>query len=118
MTWTFNSKAFTADGYSNNVVGYLGPAHTLTLKDDLRVGRVLPKPTTTFSGVGRTSAKLSRTLALTGSLTPTGDLIVDIQVSVPVGAASADVDAAMNDMGAALSSANFKLLAKNQQITF
>jgi hypothetical protein len=79
---------------------------------------VLPKPTSIFSGVGRTSAKLSRTLTLTGALTPSGVGIVEINVSVPVGAASADIDSLLNDMGAFLASATYKLHVKGQTISF
>jgi hypothetical protein len=88
------------------------------LLDDIRLGRVLPKPTSIFSGVGRTSAKLSRTLTLTGALTPSGVGIVEINVSVPVGAASADIDSLLNDMGAFLASATYKLHVKGQTISF
>lgn len=118
MSLTINAKTFTADSFGVNAVGYFGPAHTLTLKDDVRLGRVAPKPTTVFSGVGRTSAKLTRTLTLTSALTTTGDAILEISVSMPVGSASADVDAILNDMGSFLSSASFKTHVKGQQISF
>nr|QDH89588.1 MAG: hypothetical protein H4Bulk462432_000002 [Leviviridae sp.] len=118
MSLTINAKIFTADSFGVNAVGYLGPAHTLTLKDDVRLGRTAPKPTAVFSGVGRTSAKLTRTLTLTAALTTTGDCICDISVSMPVGAASADIDSILNDMGSFLSSASFKTHVKGQQISF
>lgn len=118
MTLTVNAKAFAADQYGVNAVGYNGPAHTVSVKDDILLKRTAPKPTVTFSGVGRTSAKLTRTHTLTGAVTPTGDAILEISVSVPVGTASADVDAVLNDMGALLSSASFKTHVKSQQITF
>lgn len=118
MSLTVNAKTFTADSFGTNAVVYNGPAHTLSLKDDIRLGRVAPKPTTTFSGVGRTAAKLSRTHTLTGALTTTGDAILEISVSVPVGTASADIDALLNDMGSFLSSASFKTHVKGLQISF
>jgi len=118
MSLTVNAKTFTGDSYSSNAVSYVGPAHTLSLKDDIRLGRVAPKPTSVFSGVGRTAAKLSRTLTLTGALTPTGDAILEISVSVPVGAASADIDAVLNDMGSFLASATYKTHVKGLQIAF
>lgn len=118
MSLTFNTKTYNADKYGVDAVGYVGSAKTLSVKDDLQLSRVAPKPTTTFSGVGRTKAKLTRTLTLTGALTPTGDVIVDINVSAPVGVASADVDAALNDTGALLSGADFKTLVKNLKISY
>jgi hypothetical protein len=90
----------------------------VSVADDASLSRVAPKPTTTFSGVGRTSAKLTRTHTLTGAITTTGNSIVQINVSVPVGVAGADVDAMLNDMGAFLASASFKTHVKGQQITF
>lgn len=118
MSLTVNAKTFTANNFGPTAVNYLGPAHTTSLKDDIRLGMVAPKPTAVFSGVGRTSAKLSRTHTLTGALTPTGDAIVEISVSVPVGTASADIDAILNDMGSFLSSASYKTHVKSQQISF
>lgn len=118
MSLTVNAKTYTADQYSNNAVIYVGPAHTLSVADDIRTGRVAPKPTSTFSGVGRTSCKLSRTLTLTGALTPTGGAILEINVSVPVGAASGDIDTLLNDMGAFLASATYKTHVKGLQIAF
>lgn len=118
MSLTVNAKTFTADGSSANSVPYIGPAHTMSLADDIRLSRVLPKPTTTFSGVGRTSAKLTRTLTLTGALTTSGNAICEISVSIPVGSASADIDAVLNDMGAFLASATYKTHVKLQQIGF
>jgi len=118
MTWTFNSKAFTADGQTANAVQYAGPAQTLSLKDQLRVARTAPKPTSTFSGVGRTQVKLVRTLTLTGALTPTHEGIIDLSMSMPVGFTGADVDAMVNDFAAAVAHANFKTIAKNLLITY
>jgi len=118
MSLTINTKTFTADRYGQDAIGYVGPAHTLSLLDDVQLSRVAPKPTSVFSGVGRTSAKLTRTLTLTDALTPTGNAIVSISVSVPVGAASADVDDLLNDMGSFLSSATAKTHVKGLQISY
>jgi len=118
MSLTINAKTFTADKFGVDAVGYIGPAHTLSILDDVQLSRVAPKPTVVFSGVGRTSTKLTRTLTLTGSLTTSGNAIVQINVSVPVGAASADIDALLNDMGSFLSSASYKSHVKGLQISY
>jgi hypothetical protein len=118
MTLTINAKAFTADSFQKDSVGYTGPAHTLSLKDYVRLLRAPAKPTATLSGVSRTDAKLTRTLTLTGALTPTHDAILDINTSIPVGAASADIDAILNDMGAYLASAAYKTFVKSQLINY
>jgi hypothetical protein len=118
MSLTVNAGTYTGDSFGVNAIGYIGAAKTVTIKDDVKLSRTAPKPTAIFSGVGRTSAKLTRTLTLTGALTPTGDAIVDIQVSVPVGYTAANVDTLLNDMGAFLASASFKSHVKSQQIAF
>lgn len=118
MSITFNTKTYTGDSFQKDQVGYIGAAKTVTVKDDFKILRTAPKPTTVFSGLGRTTVKLTRTFTLTGALTPTGDAIVEINVSVPVGYAAADVDAILNDMGALLSGADMKTIVKTQKVSF
>lgn len=116
MTLSINSKTYTADSLSPNSVGYSGPNHTVTVKDYARLARVAPKPIVTSSGVGRTSAKLTRTLTLTSAVEPVRDAIIDVAFTLPVGSAGADVDTMLNDFGAFVASATFKLHVKNQMI--
>jgi hypothetical protein len=118
MSLTVNADTYTADSFQADIVGYRGPDKTASVKDDVRLARTAPKPSASFSGVGRTSAKLTRTLTLTGALSLSGDMIVDIQCSVPVGFSGTDVDAALNDFGAFLASATFKTHVKNLQIAY
>lgn len=118
MSLSINTKTYTADSYQKDSVAYIGPSKTVSVSDDVRLARTAPKPTSVFSGTGRTQCKLTRTLTLTGALTPQGQAICDISVSVPVGYAAADVDALLNDMGAFLASATFKTHVKSQQISF
>ena len=118
MALTINAKHFTADSFQKDAVGYIGTGKTVTVKDDVKLARTAPKPTALFSGLGRTSAKMTRTLTLTGALTPTGDVILEISVAVPVGAASGDIDTLLNDMGSFLASASFKTHVKSQQVSY
>lgn len=118
MSLTINAKTYTPDAYQQNQVGYIGSLKTVSIKDDVVLKRTAPKVTDVFSGVGRTSAKMSRTLSLTAAKSLTGDAICEISVSVPVGFASADVDSLLNDMGSFLASASFKTHVKSQQVTF
>lgn len=108
MSLTVNAKTYTADGFSANAVVYSGPAHTLTVKDDIRLARVAAKPTSAFSGVVRFSCKLSRTHTLTGALTTTGDSISEMSFSIPIGIASADIDTICADLGTFFATASFK----------
>jgi hypothetical protein len=118
MPLTINAKTYSADAIQKDSVGYVGPLNTLSVKDQVRMARVAPKPTPLFSGVARVEAKLTRTLTLTGALTPNHDGILAIPISIPVGAASADIDAMLNDMGAFLASASFKTFVKSQVINY
>lgn len=118
MSLTINAKTYNADSYQQNIVGYIGAAKTVSVKDDVQLKRVAPKPTAVYSGLGRTQYKLTRTVTLTGALTPTSDAILTIDVAVPVGMASADIDSMLNDSGSFLSSASFKTHVKAQQISF
>ena len=118
MSLNINTKTFNADSYQKDRVSYIGPAHTLSLKDVATLSRTPPKATSVYSGKARTSAKLERTMALAGALTPSDVAIVSIEVAVPVGAASGDIDALLNDMGSFLSSPACKLHVKNQTVAF
>ena len=118
MSLTINAKTFTPDSFNKDSVSYIGSGKTLSIKDDAKLSRVAPKPTVSFSGVGRTEAKLTRTFTLTSALTPTWDGICKIEVSIPVGTAGADVDTMLNDMGAFLASADFKTHVKSQKVSF
>lgn len=118
MTLSVNAKNYTGNNYGVNAVGYIGPSKTSSIKDDMSLKLAVPKPTSTFSGVARTESKLTRTVTLTGALTQSGDAILDINVTIPVGMASADIDTLLNDMGAFLSSATYKTHVKSQQISF
>lgn len=118
MSLTVNAGTYTADSFSKDSVGYIGAAKTVSVKDDVKLSRTAPKPTSTFSGLARTSAKLTRTLTLTNALTPTGDAIVEILVAAPVGYTAANIDTLLNDMGAFLASASFKTHVKSQQVAY
>lgn len=118
MALTFNTKTYNGDSFAINSVGYVGAAKTASVKDDLLMSRSPAKPTDTFSGLSRTEAKLTRTFNLTNAKTSTGDAKIRVLVDVPVGYASADVDALLNDTGALISGADFKSHVKSQKINF
>jgi len=118
MSLTVNAKAYTLDTYpSSNAAAYVGPAHTASVKDDLRVSRTAAKPSTAFSGVMRQAFKLTRTHTLTGALTTTGDSISEMSFSLPVGVAAADIDTICADLGAFIATAAFKTMVKSQVIS-
>jgi len=118
MSLTINSKTVTADSIAQNAVGYVAPAHTLSWKDDFLIVRTLPKATSDFSGVARMQWKWSRDFTLTGALTPVHTGIINTYVTLPVGAASADIDSLINDYAAWFAHASAKVSAKLQTVNF
>lgn len=118
MALVFNTKTYTADSFAADQIGYYGALQTITSRDYLYMRRTLAKPIATSSGVAKVSAKLARTFTLTNAVEKVRDGYVEVPVSIPVGAASADVDAILNDMAALLGSANFKTFVKSQVLAF
>lgn len=118
MSLTPGALTFTPDSYQKDQVGYIGVAKTASVKDDIVLSRTLPKPTAVFSGVLRTRLKFVRTLTLTGALTPTGDVIVEVNCSVPVGASDANLDTVKGIVADAVADTDFAKLLKFGQITY
>lgn len=118
MSLSVNAKTYSANSFGSNAVDYNGPNKSASVKDNVLMRFVPPKPTAAYSGVTRVYCNLTRTLTLTGAVTPSGDLAVKIEVMVPVGAAGADIDTALNDVGAFLASATYKTHVKTPQINF
>lgn len=118
MAIVINTKTYTADAATSaNSIPYLGPAHTLSVKDRLDLSRVPPKGNSVYSGNARGRAKLTRTLTLTGAKTTSADALIDTNMSIPVGASATDVDTLIADHAAGLAQTWAKNLAKNQTIT-
>jgi hypothetical protein len=117
MTITVNTKAYNADVASSpNSLPYFGPAQTVSVSDKFDLYRTAAKPTKDFSGMARARVKLSRTATLTSALTPTGLATVDCNFSIPVGMASADVDALIADIAAGLAQQWTKDLVKSHDL--
>lgn len=106
MTITVNTKAYAEDAsITPDVVRHTGPAHTFSVKDYLDLKRTAPKPTATFAGVARASAKFVRSLtnATTGEV---ADAIAEASFSIPAWATEAQVDSIRDDLGDLLISQN------------
>lgn len=105
MTITVNTKAYAFDtNPTPNQGRHIGPAATFDVKDDLVLTRTAAKPTATFDGVARSSAKFTRTVTLASGETATA--IGEASFSIPVGMAEADVDSLRDDLGDLLVSSN------------
>lgn len=100
MSITVNTKVYSLDSTQTpDRNRYTGPSHTLSAKDYFDLSRVSPKATSDFSGVARSSVKITRTVALTGALSSSGTAIAEASFSTPVGMAEVDVDSLRDDLG-------------------
>lgn len=115
MALTVNAKTYTVDSINGSTFGFQGPSNTTSVKDRLVQKAAPAKATASFSGLSRFYASLYRTHALTGAKTATGDGSAKVELNLPVGILSADVDAYCNDLGAYLASTAFKTAVKAGQ---
>lgn len=98
MTITVNTKAYAFDTNPTSDRGrHVGPNSNFATKDYLDLARTAAKPTATFAGVARSSAKFVRTVTLADGTK--ADAIAEASFSVPVGMAEADVDSLRDDLG-------------------
>lgn len=107
-----NTRTYTVDRTNPDSVKYVGPANTLSVSDTFEQKRVYPKPTATFAGVARPTAKRVKTVVLNGDAASVADAIINISGSMPVGMADADIDALLADGAAYLGSPEAKALFK------
>lgn len=116
MALVVNAKSYVADGFQADSVHFQGPGKTSLLKDDIIQKRYAPKPTVAFSGNLKYLCKLSRSHALTGAKTVTGDSGVELLITRPVGISDADSDLLLTDLGAYIASPAFKAMVRTQQV--
>lgn len=95
MSITLNTKSYSQDRVNPDSIGYVGPANSITVKDQVEAKRVLPKPTKDFRGVSRPQYKITRTVTL-DDLTKK-DAILLISGSLPVGMAAVDITSLVAD---------------------
>jgi len=115
MSITINTKTYTANKFNGASVGYFGPSNSALAQDKCYMSVTDTKGNAGYSGDVRATVRFFRTFTLTGALTPTGEAYVDVPMKIPKGAASADIDALLNDVGAFLSSADGKTFVKSQK---
>lgn len=116
MSIILNTVSYTEDSFmSADKVKYVGPDNTFSASDILTLGRVAPKPTSTFRGVARAEAKRTKTVTLDDG--STADAIVTLSCSLPVGMAKADADSLRGDIGA-FASAEAETLFWNHDLTY
>jgi hypothetical protein len=108
-----NTKTYAFDSNTADAAKYAGPGNDFDSKDILELKRTAPKPTSTFPGVARSSAKFSRTVVI-NSVPYT--MIAEASFSIPVGALAADIDSIRDDLGDFLISSNGDNLVEKHAI--
>lgn len=116
MAITLNTLAYEQDSWVNeNNVVYRGPSASHTVRDEVQLKRTPPKPTADFGGVARSTIRRAKTLTLSNG--KTADCVFNVEVSVPVGAVEANVDALRDDIGDLLISATGGLVVNKHDLT-
>jgi len=115
MSLSINSKTYDNDvSRSPDIFRYLGPAHDLSNNDFVDLSRTAPKPVEGFAGKGRARFKLTR--AMTDGTDTLSDGIVDITISIPVGAQNSEQDSLIDDVAAWLATTSAKDLFQGHDI--
>jgi len=109
---TINTKNYNLDTMGANQARFVGPAHTFDKVDVVVLTRTAPKPTKDFKGVARADVRLTRTVSTGPDTTANINLGGGLN-SIPVGASTSDVDAALNDYAALLGHADIKALFRS-----
>lgn len=100
MSVTLNTKVYSLDSMlSANGSRYAAASSTQSVPDLLDAKRTAPKPTATFAGVQRASMKFHRAVQLNGVAGSYGTAIVEVSVSIPVGATQAAAESILDDAG-------------------
>mgnify|MGYP001140973330 CR=1 FL=1 len=114
----FNSKTYKLDSSTANSATYRGPGQTLSIRDQLQLSRQRIKTSAAYSGTSRGNATLTRTVPLTGALTPTGVASLSVDPALPVGMADADQDALIADFRGFVASSEFATWVKSRTFIF
>ena len=116
MALTVNAKTYSNDvPRGSDSYRYLGTAHTASKADYIDLYRTSAPEGDEGKVKSKGRAKLTRGVT-NGTSQLATDLIFDCNCMVPTGTASAEIDSALNDLGAWIASAAFKSVVKNGTI--
>lgn len=110
MSLTVSTKTYAKARSLPDSIQYNGPANTLSVKDSIEYKRVYPKPTKDFAGVGRPTAKITRTNALGV------DSMLQVTGSIAVGTTPTEITALVADLISLVGLASFLSLCKDLTI--
>lgn len=117
MSFTLNTKEYEFDSSlgSADAARYTGPNHDFAGKDLIDLRRSWPKPSGDYPGNAKTHTKFVR--QMTDGTNPVGDAIAKVEFQYPSTAAVAEVDSLTDDVAAWVSSAIYKAMQKDADIT-
>lgn len=107
----FNTRTYNLDRYNSpDSVSYTGSGHTPATKDQLTLSRTYPKTQKDFAGVSKPYFKRLKTVVVNATTGEKQDLILYVGGSVPVGTPTTDVDGALGDLAAWLTTSDANAL--------
>lgn len=117
MSLTFNTKTYDFDSNlgSPDAARYTGPNHSFAGRDLLDLRRSWPKATADYPGNAKTQSKLVR--QMTDGTNPVGEAIVKVDFQYPATAATAEVDALVDDLASLVALAIYKAMQKDADIS-
>jgi len=117
MSLTFNTKTYTEDtSLGSDGKRYAGPAQSYNLRDHLDIRRTFPKKTATYAGNSRSQAKFTRTG--TDGTENVGDMILNLQGSIPAAVQTSEVSAFIADAVAFFAATEYAEVVEDNKITF
>jgi len=87
-TGTTTDETYRRFDEQNNRTTYVGPAHSLVLRDQMTLYRTLPKANGNFKGMAKSAIKFTQDISIPGvdaETTITVPHIVEVSFSLPVG---------------------------------
>jgi hypothetical protein len=115
MSLTVNAKTYANDvSRGPDSYRYNGPAHSFDSPDVADLWRKSPIKTATSNGKGRAIFKITR--GCTDGSTYVGDAILKVETSLPADAATAELQAVIDDVAAWLATSAADDLLINQKI--
>lgn len=116
MALTISTKTYSFDtNPTPDSALYTGPAKTSTIKDNVIIKRVAPKPTKDYGGVVRSSEKTVKTVLINGIAR---DLIAETTFNYPAQALPADVTTLRVDHSNLVANAATQTLVDNGKISY
>lgn len=115
MPLVVNTRSFTVDNIAAQAVTYRDPSATALLPASLKLARTDPKPTTSFPGVSKTEAKISKKAVVASVAWPA---LIRMETSIPAGMADVDLDLLIADFRSFTASTAFAALVKQGTIYY